>query len=126
MATFLTSVSNLPVEFRHKAGKFMETSDYASRHPMTCPEKSCALCKFAYGEQMVGDNCDLYIREITVEDVLSGKVTMPCTSRKAWLDIQSQDQVHIRLRAMLELGQSPHKKQTKGSNSHSAQTAEQW
>ena len=116
VATFLTSVSNLPVEFRHKAGKFMETSDYASRHPMTCPEKSCALCKFAYGEQMVGDNCDLYIREITVEEVLSGKVTMPCTSRKAWLDIQSQDQVHIRLRAMLELGQSPHKKQTKGDN----------
>ena len=116
VATFLVSVANLPIEIRHKAGKNMETSDYASRHPITCKDKCCALCKFAYNQQMVGDNCEQLVREITVEDVTSGRVTMPCTSRKAWLSVQQEDKVHVKLRAMLEVGQAPHKKQTKGDH----------
>ena len=116
VSTFLVAVSNLPIEIRHKAGKDMEISDYASRHPITCTEKICAICRFAYDQQMIGDNCEQLVREITVEDVMSGRVSMPCTSRRAWLSVQMEDKVHVKLRAMLEIGQKPHKKQTKGDH----------
>ena len=113
ISTFLAAVANFPIEIRHKAGALMLTSDYASRHPQVCPDKTCSLCKFAYQEQMIGDNCDL-IRQITVEEVLSGEVTMPLTARRAWLEVQAADPVHIKLKYLIEVGQEPHKKQTKG------------
>ena len=113
VSTFLTTVSNLPVEIRHKAGKDMHTSDFASRHPQTCPDKSCLLCQFAYDEQMIGDNCD-QLRHVTVEEVTSGQVAMPFISKGAWLDVQKEDSVHIKLRYLIESGQAPAKKGTKG------------
>ena len=41
IAAFLTGLSVLPVELRHKAGKDMFTSDYASRHPRACDQYKC-------------------------------------------------------------------------------------
>ena len=113
VSTFLSTVSSLPVEIRHKPGVEMHSSDFASRHPQTCPDRTCALCVFAYEEQMVGDNCDL-LKHITVEEVTSGEVNMPFTSKKAWLDVQNEDQVHIKLKYLIESGQAPAKKGTKG------------
>ena len=115
ISTFLSEVSNFPTEIRHKAGHLMHTSDFASRHPQTCPDKSCSLCKFVYDEQMVGDNCD-EVRYISVEEITSGAVTMPFTARKAWLDVQRDDKVHIQLKYLVSVGQEPAKKQTKGDN----------
>ena len=115
ISTFLMSVVNFPVEIRHKAGAEMLTTDYISRHPQVCPDKQCALCKFTYGELMIGDNC-MDIREITVEDVTKGDVSMPLTSKNAWLDIQKDDLVHVKLRNLIELGQAPPAKPTKGDN----------
>ena len=91
----------------------MLTTDYFSRHPKECTDKQCALCKFAYQGQMIGDNC-ADIREITVEEVVSGKVTMPLTGKKAWTDIQKDDVVHTMLRNLIETGASPPVKKTKG------------
>ena len=113
ISTFLTEVSSLPVEIRHKAGNLMHTSDYASRHPQVCQDKSCALCKFSYEAQMIGDECDK-VRHVTVEEVTSGTVTMPLTARRAWLEVQQEDKVHIQLRYLISVGQEPAKKQTKG------------
>ena len=39
---------------------------------------------------------------------------MPFTSKKAWLDVQNEDEVHIELRYLIESGQAPAKKGTKG------------
>ena len=113
IATFLSQVGSLKVEIRHKAGSKMETSDYASRNPQQCPDKTCVICKFAYEQQLIGDNCD-QIRAITVEEVTSGKIQMPCTQKRAWLDTQSNDPVHVKLKYLIEVGQAPAKKKTKG------------
>ena len=113
ISTFLSCVANMPVEIRHKPGKEMLTSDFASRNPQTCPDKTCALCKFCYEAQEEGDNCEA-IRSISVEDVTSGKVPMPCTQRKAWLDVQNNDSVHVKLKYLIQVGQVPEKKRTKG------------
>ena len=36
ISTFLTGLNAMPIELRHKPGKLMHTSDYASRNPHTC------------------------------------------------------------------------------------------
>ncbi len=113
IATFLSQVGSLNVEIRHKAGSKMETSDYASRHPQICPDRTCVICKFAYEQQQIGDNCD-QIMAVTVEEVTSGKVPMPCTQKRAWLDTQCNDPVHVKLKYLIEVGQNPAKKKTKG------------
>ena len=45
----------ITVEVIHKPGKEMITSDYNSRHPNSCSEKSCKICKFAYKMEKIGD-----------------------------------------------------------------------
>ena len=62
---------------------------------------------------MIGDECDK-VRHVTVEEVTSGTVTMPLTARRAWLEVQQEDKVHIQLRYLISVGQEPAKKQTKG------------
>ena len=93
----------------------MFTSDYHSRHPQICTDKQCALCKFAYEEQKVGDNC-ADIREITVEEVTKGRMNMPLTGKRAWLDIQKDDVVHVRLRQLIESGSAPPARKTNGDH----------
>ena len=113
VSTFLAEVSNMAIEIKHKAGQLMHTSDFASRHPQVCPDKSCALCQFTYEQQQMGENCDT-VRQITVNDVTSGVVNMPFTARKAWLKVQEEDKVHVQLKYLIAVGQAPAKKQTKG------------
>ena len=113
VSTFLAQVSNMPIEIKHKAGQLMHTSDFASRHPQVCPDKTCALCQFTYEQQQIGDNCES-IRHITVNDVTSGVVNMPFTARKAWLKVQEEDKVHVELKYLIAVGQEPAKKKTKG------------
>ena len=111
--TFLVTICNLPVEIRHKPGSQMFTADYASRHPQTCPDKTCSMCKFAYSEQLIGENC-ADLRHVSVEDITSGKVTMPMTGRKAWIDIQSEDFVHKTLKQLIATGGVPPARKTNG------------
>ena len=115
LATFLVAVVNFPIEIHHKAGAQMLTSDYISRHPQVCTDKQCALCVFAYEGKKIGDNC-ADIREITVEEVTKGKVNMPLTGWRAWLDIQHDDIVHVRLRDLIACGTVPPARKTKGDH----------
>ena len=46
ISTFLTGLSILPVELRHRPGKLMHTSDFASRHPTACNSTKCQICAF--------------------------------------------------------------------------------
>ena len=48
IASFLTGLSSLPVELKHKPGKAMCTSDYASRHPPMCQAPKCQICSGIY------------------------------------------------------------------------------
>ena len=53
ISAFLTGLSTLPVELQHKAGKEMQTSDYASRHPSRCATEKCQLCSLAHELQNI-------------------------------------------------------------------------
>ena len=81
IAAFLTGLSELPIELRHKAGKTMYTSDYASRHPSRCTSDRCQICNFAKEWQDIGDN-SADIHSISIDDIKSGKALMPMTQKR--------------------------------------------
>ena len=96
ISTFLTGLSVLPVELRHKPGKEMMSSDYASRNPQVCQSRKCQICTFVEEWQVMGDNAS-NIRSLTIEDIKSGAAIMPLTQRKVWKNIQARDPVHMKL-----------------------------
>ena len=60
-------------------------SDYASRHPIQCDDPSrCAVCKF------VSETMDSVVMNLSVEDIITGRSSMPWTNRRAWSEIQDE------------------------------------
>ena len=116
ISTFLTNLSALSVELVYKPGKQLHSADYASRHPQPCLTSSkCQICSFAQKLQIVGDGAT-QVRSIEVRDILSGKVVMPLIQVKTWIGIQLNNSVLTRLRRLVDTGQHPEKKKTKGEN----------
>ena len=115
IAAFLTGLSELPIELRHKAGKTMYTSDYASRHPSRCTSDRCQICNFAKEWQDIGDN-SADIRSISIEDIKSGKALMPMTQKKVWRSIQMKDPIHCKLRDLIQTRQLPEAKKRNGDS----------
>jgi len=68
ISTFLTGLSAMPVELRHRSGKLMHTSDFASRHPLSCSFPRCQICSFVKDWENLGDKA-ANIRALTIEDV---------------------------------------------------------
>ena len=115
IATFLTGLSSLPVELHHKPGVQMHTSDYASRHPTKCLTDTCQICKFVQEWEETGDLAS-NIRNVTVEDIKSGRMLMPLTQRSSWKNIQFRDSVHCKLRDLITTQQLPETRKTNGLN----------
>ena len=105
--TFLTAVCRYQIEVTHVAGINIPFTDYASRHPIECPNKSCQVCKF------VEEFADNVVRKLTAKDVIDGNAQMPFTNRQSWLDSQKQCQDLRKVHALLSLGNRPSKKDTK-------------
>ena len=84
VASFLTGLSALTVEVVHKPGKEMITSDYNSRHPNSCSEQRCKICKFAYEMEKLGDAAVYTVKSISASDVENGLIKMPHSQRNAW------------------------------------------
>ena len=114
VASFLTGLSALTVEVVHKPGKDMVVSDYNSRHPNSCNENRCKICKFAYEMEKIGDNVVYVIRSVAADDVEKGLVRMPHSQRQAWKRVQSDDRVHKMLLDLIGNSKLPEKKKTKG------------
>ena len=114
ISQFLTGLSALPVELRHRPGKDMHSSDFISRNPVTCssPEK-CQLCRFARGLQKEGNEA-AKIKSVLVKDILEGETIMPYTQRRTWLGTQLQDSVHTNLKKLISTSQLPEKRKTRG------------
>ena len=116
ISTFLVNLSALSVELEYRPGSSMFSADYISRNPVRCEEgSSCQICKFSAVWQAKGDNSSK-LRNISVRDVLEGRVLMPYTQRKTWLGVQLNDSVHVRLKKLISTGQHPEKKKTRGDN----------
>ena len=113
MGAFLTGLSALSVELVYTPGKELFTADYASRHPVQCDEIKCQVCKFNKEWSDIGENC-AKIRSVKVEDIVSGKVSIPYHQRKTWKEMQDNDRVHVKLRSLIASGGTPEKKKTKG------------
>ena len=105
----------MPVELRHKPGKLMHSSDFASRHPSVCSSLKCQICSFVRDWEDVGDKA-ANIKSVTIEDVQSGRSLMLMTQKLTWKSIQARDRVHMKLKQLISTQQLPNSKKTKGDN----------
>ena len=107
VTSFLSTVSRYLVQVSHVSGAANLPSDYTSRNPAVCPERSCQICRF------IDELGDSVVRGITVTDVLDGTFKMPFTNRTAWLATQQECPDLRRTHAHLSQGTRPTKKSTK-------------
>ena len=114
IASFLSSIAELGIEIKHNPGKQMFTTDFQSRNPIQCQNPSkCQICKFVSQQSIMGENAS-QIRNINIQEIMSGAVNMPFNQRKTWLGIQKSDSVHVKLANLISTGQLPQKKLTGG------------
>lgn len=106
MSTFLAIASRFQVSIRHVSGQAILPSDFASRNAPDCNNPSCQICNYIHLQE------DSVVRYITTQDVLSGKIKLPFTSRAAWLSIQSECPDIRRTIAHIRQGTRPSKKIT--------------
>ena len=118
ISAFLSGLSALDIELVYTPGQEMKSSDYNSRHPVTCNERRCQICEFANEMECLGDNVIPMVAAVMVEDIEQGKITMPFTQRNAWLKVQKKDPLHQKLSFLIDSSQLPDKKKTKGDNTN--------
>ena len=115
ISTFLTTISSLNVEIHHTAGKDIQLVDYISRHPNTCLNEKCQICKFVNEQVKIGNNVSK-LNSVHIQDIMSGKINTPFLQRKPWLEAQLKDKTHITLRQLIQNSQAPPKKKTRDEN----------
>ena len=101
VSTFLSTLSSLNVTLCHIKGTSNCISDYNSRHPSTCDNSTCQICKF------VEELSESVVKQVTVEDVMSGATRMPFLNRAAWKSAQHSCSPLRRVFAHLTQGTRP-------------------
>ena len=106
VTTFLTTISRYCLTVRHLAGSANLPSDFASRNAPVCTDSSCQICSFVSRLE------EAPVRQITVNDVMSGSCRLPFTGRNSWLHSQQDCRDVRRTKAHLSQGTRPSRKQT--------------
>lgn len=106
VTTFLSTVSRYQISLRHLAGSSNLPSDFASRNAPPCDDPRCQICAF------ISQAEDSVVRPISVQDVLSGSIALPFTTRSAWLQTQQESPDLRRVHSHLKQGTRPSKKST--------------
>ena len=106
VTTFLSVASRFAVTIQHLAGKSNVPSDFGSRNAPACNDARCQICSF------VDDLQQASVSRIRVEDIASGKVRLPFTTRSTWLATQTECADLRRAHAHLTQGTRPSKKLT--------------
>lgn len=106
ITTFLTAVSRYQISLRHLAVSANLPSDFASRNALPCEDPHCQICS------LISKPEDSVVRSISVQDILSGSLTLPFTSRSAWLQTQQECPDLRRVHSHLKQGTRPSKKAT--------------
>lgn len=106
VTTFLSTVSRYQISLRHLAGSSNLPSDFASRNAPPCDDPRCQICSFILQAE------DSVVRPISVQDVMSGSIALPFTTRSAWLQTQQECQDLRRVHSHLKQGTRPSKKST--------------
>ena len=106
VTTFLSTVSRYQAQVSHIAGVANLPSDYTSRHPIECQDKSCQICKF------VAETEESVVYSLSIKDVIDGHIKMPFTTHSSWLNTQLECPDLRRTHAHLTQGTRPTKKTT--------------
>lgn len=106
VTTYLSIISRYQMTISHLAGSSNIPSDFSSRNAPECDNPTCQICSFV--AEM--ENC--VVREISIQDIISGKTRIPFASRSAWLNTQHECQDLRRVHAHLTQGTRPSKKLT--------------
>ena len=85
----------------HTSGVNIPLTDYNSRNPVECVNKSCQVCKF------VEETSCSVVRAVSVQEVLAGKCSMPFVNRPAWVASQRECPHLRRVHAHLQQGTRP-------------------
>ena len=105
LSTFLSSVSRYNAIISHIPGNLNVISDYASRHPLECTSPlDCSICKF------VADTMNSVVSQVSVEDIVTGKVSMPWTNRRTWRELQDECDILRKVKFFVSRGTTPNKK----------------
>jgi len=107
VTAFISAVSRYQVSVSHTSGVNIPLTDYNSRNPVECVNKSCQVCKF------VEETSCSVVRAVSVQEVLAGKCSMPFVNRPAWVASQRECPHLRRVHAHLQQGTRPSKKMTK-------------
>ena len=107
VTTFPSICSHYRVSVSHIAGSKNIPSDYARRHPMSCPESSCQICKFVLEME------ESVVYSLSVQDAIDGSSRMPFANRIAWLATQHECPDLRRVHAHLPQGTRPSKRDVK-------------
>ena len=102
--TFLSVVSCYQLSVHHVSGSAILPPDFASRNPPECNEPTCQVCSF------INPTMDCVVRNVSAQDIITGKARLPFTSRSAWLAIHAESPDLSRTRAHLLQGTRPLRK----------------
>lgn len=102
VAAFLSSLSENNIDLIHCPGINTKVADFASRHPISCNEPRCQICKYMSEQCEIGEHC--LVNSISVEDILSGTSRLPLTEKPAWIEVQKNDDMHRRLFKLITSG----------------------
>ena len=104
---FPSTISRYQVSVRHLAGTSNCPSDFGSRNAPACTEEHCQVCAIIQVQQ------DATVCQVRIDDILSGAVRLPFSSRATWHSLQLECPDLRRTHAHLKQGTRPSRKVTK-------------
>ena len=119
LATFLNAVGIHRAIVGHISGKANLVSDFASRTPVDCENKSCDICKFIHElcDSVVGSisvensiSGSVRVGSVSINDLITGKAKVPFMNKTAWVSTQKECTDLEKVRFHLQQGSSPSRK----------------
>ena len=107
VASFLSTLAEFNVEIQHISGVQNLPSDFQSRNPPICDSPLCQVCIF------VCEAGETVVRSISVNDILSGRISVPFNNRSVWKSLQKECPDLSRVHLHLRYGTRPTAKSTK-------------
>ena len=96
---------HLNISLHHVSGSSITLTDFSSRNPIMCNDKSCQVCKYT------DEHMDVAIQGITVASIEDGSSRMPFYNLRSCKEAQKLDADLKRTHAQLLSGTRPGKKE---------------
>ena len=84
VASFFSTLSQYNIDMQHLSGDKNLPSDFISRNPPECESRSCQICR------SVDELSDVAVRNISVDDILSGRCSVPYANTLARKNLQME------------------------------------